>query len=210
MEEREKRNGKGQTLDEFLAEYEPRLFDKPAVTADCLIFAGDDSDRKVLTVVRGNHPCIGEFALPGGFCERGESSEQTALRELEEETGARFNKLSQLCFVSTPNRDPRDWIMTVCYMGVAYEPFAAVGGDDAADAVWADVSAEWQGDTAVLTLTARGRTASARLSVVRDHTGKIDLDKTICDSRGIAFDHAKIILLGLESLTFGESNRLSL
>lgn len=193
----EKRNSKGQTLGEFLAEYDPSMFVKPAVTADCLIFA--DNYTKVLMVKRGNHPCIGEWALPGGFAEPGESCEDTARRELEEETGKRFDDLAQLCFVSTPGRDPRDWIMTAVYTGAVDQPFKVQGGDDAADAAWADIILKTEDDKAVLLLRACGDTALAELTVARDHSGKIDLNKTSCSSRGIAFDHAKLILLGIES-----------
>ena len=195
----EKRNAKGQTLREFLAAYNPSDFVKPAVTADCLIFTR--GGEKVLVVKRGNHPCIGEYALPGGFCETGESSEETARRELKEETGAAIDNLSQMYFVSTPNRDARDWIMTVCYIAAVDEPFAVAGGDDAADAVWLNVSAKYNGNRATLTLG----DASAEFDIKRT-CGKIDINNTaITKNTGIAFDHAKLILYGLEEVSRNNS-----
>jgi ADP-ribose pyrophosphatase YjhB (NUDIX family) len=45
------------------------------------------NDRKVLLVKRGNDPYRGQWCLPSGFAESGESIAAAALRELEEETG---------------------------------------------------------------------------------------------------------------------------
>ena len=45
------------------------------------------SDRKVLLVRRSNKPYRGLWCLPTGFAEAGESIEEAALRELEEEAG---------------------------------------------------------------------------------------------------------------------------
>ncbi len=47
------------------------------------------SDRKILLVKRGKKPYRGMWCLPTGFAEAGESIEDAALRELEEETGMR-------------------------------------------------------------------------------------------------------------------------
>ena len=46
-------------------------------------------DRQVLLVKRGRKPYRGLWCLPTGFAETGESIEEAALRELEEETGIR-------------------------------------------------------------------------------------------------------------------------
>ena len=44
-------------------------------------------DRQVLLVKRANEPYQGQWCLPSGFAESGESIAEAALRELEEETG---------------------------------------------------------------------------------------------------------------------------
>ena len=37
---------------------------------------------------------------------------------------------------SKPNRDPRDWVVTVAYAAILPEAYAVVAGDDAAEARW--------------------------------------------------------------------------
>ncbi len=52
------------------------------------------SERKILLVKRGKKPYRGQWCPPTGFAEAGESVEDAALRELEEETGLKGNILS--------------------------------------------------------------------------------------------------------------------
>ena len=82
------KNEKGQTLEEFLKEYDPYQYKNPCATTDMVLFsyAGEKPDTdalKVLLVCRKNHPSIGYWALPGGFVELYENLEDTARRELE-------------------------------------------------------------------------------------------------------------------------------
>ena len=42
-------------------------YPRPAVTADCIVFAKTDEGTKVLLVQRGNDPCKGMWAFPGGI-----------------------------------------------------------------------------------------------------------------------------------------------
>lgn len=55
------------------------------VPASC-IFIRDGAGR-ILFGKRAVQPCIGQWALPGGFMELDESGEECALREMLEETG---------------------------------------------------------------------------------------------------------------------------
>lgn len=193
-------NKDGKTEQEFLAEYDRTAYDRPSYTADNLLLADCGDGLAVLMVKRGNHPCIDQWALPGGFVNNGESAEEAAARELAEETGINA-ELEQLLTVSTPDRDPRGWTVTTCFMGILAEPVAPIAGDDAAEARWFNIDYIATGDIYKLYLRSDGITATSEFKVVRNENGKIDLNKTqILAPGGIAFDHAKIILYAVESL----------
>jgi ADP-ribose pyrophosphatase YjhB (NUDIX family) len=57
----------------------------PVPAACCLVTRGNE----LLFVQRAIEPCKGMWSLPGGFVELGETTDDAALRELEEETGLR-------------------------------------------------------------------------------------------------------------------------
>ena len=59
-------------------------YENPLPVAVCV--AKDRKDR-ILIAKRNLKPGINKWALPGGFIESGESSEDACLRELQEETG---------------------------------------------------------------------------------------------------------------------------
>ena len=94
MEER--LDARGLTEAEAIARYKSRNYPKPALTADIVVFSRSGAEWKVLLIERGGHPFIGKLALPGGFANENEPIEETAARELEEETGYRAGKLIEL------------------------------------------------------------------------------------------------------------------
>ncbi|MFZ5876443.1 MAG: NUDIX hydrolase [Nitrospirota bacterium] len=87
----------------------------PAVTTDIVIFTIRDEQLKVLLIKRSGQPYRGKWALPGGFVGMDESLEQSAARELEEETGVSGVYLEQLYTFGEPRRDPRERVITVAY-----------------------------------------------------------------------------------------------
>lgn len=127
-------NEKGQTLAEFLAEYDLTKYDRPSVTLDNIVIAEKDGRPAVLLIKRRNHPFIGELAFPGGFLEKGESLEDGALRELYEETGVTGVTPIQLGAYGRPGRDPRGWIVTVAFISKLPAGAVPKAADDAADA----------------------------------------------------------------------------
>jgi ADP-ribose pyrophosphatase YjhB (NUDIX family) len=62
-------------------------FEHPLVTVDLVIFTVRNRALNLLVIRRGEAPFEGMWALPGGFVRERESLEETARRELEEETG---------------------------------------------------------------------------------------------------------------------------
>lgn len=104
----------------------------PRVTVDAWI---RDRRGRVLLIRRGHSPFEGRWALPGGFVDWGETTEQCGAREAKEETGLTVKVGELLGVYSRPGRDPRGQTVTVLY---ACGPLGgtAVGGDDAAEARW--------------------------------------------------------------------------
>lgn len=110
-------------------------YPRPAVTADCIVIT-KEPDPKVLLIERGDEPFKGCWAFPGGFMNMDETTEQCAIRELEEETGLKVSKVYQIGAYSKVDRDPRGRTITVAYLAIIDEPITVVGQDDAAEAKW--------------------------------------------------------------------------
>ncbi len=112
-------------------------YKNPSVTVDCVVF--DDHDR-LLLIRRKNPPFAGQFALPGGFVDYGETTEAAARRELMEETGLAARDLRLIGVYSDPKRDPRGHTIGIAYL-TTIKDGAPVAGDDAAAA---EFRADWR------------------------------------------------------------------
>ena len=110
-------------------------YPRPAVTADCVVFT-KEADAKVLLIQRGDEPYKDCWVFPGGFMNMDETTEQCAIRELEEETGMKVTGLHQIGAYSKVDRDPRGRTVTVAYLVVIDKPLPVIGQDDAAQAKW--------------------------------------------------------------------------
>ena len=114
-------------------------YPRPAVTADCVVIT-KETEPKVLLIQRGNEPFKGQWAFPGGFMNMDETTEQCAIRELEEETGLRVTEIQQIGAYSKVDRDPRGRTVTVAYLAIIDKVEAVKGLDDAAKAQWFSLS----------------------------------------------------------------------
>ncbi|MDD1500397.1 NUDIX domain-containing protein [Agrobacterium sp. CNPSo 3708] len=109
---------------------------RPQPASSAIIKRGD----RLLLVRRINPPSQDMFAFPGGRGEPGETPADTALRELQEETGivARHPKL--FATYDLPSRDSAGQLTSHFLLSVflveADEQAAALAADDAADAGW--------------------------------------------------------------------------
>ena len=115
-------------------------YPRPAVTADCVVIT-KETEPRVLLIQRGFDPYKGCWAFPGGFMNMDETTEQCAIRELEEETGLLVSDIHQIGAYSKVDRDPRGRTITVAYLAIIDEPIAVCGQDDAAKADWFSLSA---------------------------------------------------------------------
>ena len=115
-------------------------YPRPAVTADCVVMTKEEVP-KVLLIERGFEPFKGCWAFPGGFLNMDETTEQCAIRELEEETGLKVADIHQIGAYSKVDRDPRGRTITVAYLAII-DAYAEVRGqDDAAKAQWFPIDA---------------------------------------------------------------------
>ena len=90
-------------------------YPRPAVTADCVVITREKEPR-VLLIQRGNEPFKGCWAFPGGFMDMDETTEECAVRELEEETGMKVKELQQIGAYSKDLRKDEETLMVPVYM----------------------------------------------------------------------------------------------
>jgi len=118
-------------------------FPRANLTVDCVVFGLDvkEKDLKVMLIQRDIPPFEGKWALPGGFVRLNETLEETALRELKEETGIEKVFLEQLYTFGELKRDPRERIVTVAYFAlVNLNEHQIQATTDARDAAWFSVN----------------------------------------------------------------------
>lgn len=94
-----------------------------------------DEAGRLLLIRRGNPPAQGQWSLPGGRVEVGETHEVAVLRELREETGM-TGSLGR--HVGEIRRDAPDGSIYVIqdYLVTVDGSSTPVAGDDALDAAW--------------------------------------------------------------------------
>lgn len=101
------------------------------LTADALIVEG----KEILLIKRKNPPFKGRWALPGGFVDYNERTDDAASREAKEETGLEVEPMRLVGVYSDPNRDPRGHTVSIAYLCKAAKG-QAEAGDDAEDVWW--------------------------------------------------------------------------
>ena len=191
---------------DFLKTYDPTQYYRVSVATDIVIFSVFDEENdnyrklpekalRVLLVKRAEYPYKGIYALPGGFVREGESLDQTARRELKEETGVACEFLEQFRTTGTVKRDPRTRVISAAYMALLNaSEYQLKAGDDASEAEWFTVSMkkesedlwnlELKGDNSVLTAKIK--------ETQKQWSPTLELD-VVEDSELLAFDHAEII-----------------
>lgn len=174
----ELRDESGRTEEEFLASYSPKDYPRPSLTADIVIY--DKDTNSVLLIKRKGHPYLGHYAFPGGFANPGETIEETAKRELEEETNVNGLELIPIGLFTKPGRDPRGWTVSQAFLSVVSgKDIHPEAGDDAAETEWFEISQK--DDTIILN--------GAKLSL------KVDKEKS-----DLAFDHGDILRSALSMI----------
>ena len=216
----------GLTEEQFLEQYDVSKYDRPSVTVDMLILTIMDEEKenyrklpekklKLLLIKRGEHPYIGQWALPGGFVGVNESIDAAAIRELKSETNIDNIYMEQLYTWGDPGRDPRTRVISCSYMALVDSTALKIkAGDDAADAAWFEfkykivqehrtelekghqlerlIKIELVNELATLTATVKVT------ETVKNRSTRYS--REIVDSQGIAFDHAVMMEYAIERL----------
>ena len=94
----------------------------------------------VLLVRRGRAPSLGEWAIPGGAQELGETADAAARRELLEETGLTVGPLHLAANVDSIHRDPEGRIRfhyTILDFAARWQGGDPAAAGDVTDATWA-------------------------------------------------------------------------
>jgi 8-oxo-dGTP diphosphatase len=97
----------------------------PLLAVDIIIQCGG----KIVLIRRKSPPFQEMYALPGGFVNIGESTEDAAIREAKEETGLDVEIIKIVGVYSKPSRDPRGPTVSICYLANGYGKLK--GGSDA-------------------------------------------------------------------------------
>jgi 8-oxo-dGTP diphosphatase len=99
-------------------------YPRASLTADAVIIRYDEKVDKdqILLIQRNQEPFKGCYALPGGFMEvdTDENLEETAIRELKEETGVDVKRMHQVGTYSQIGRDPRGRVVSTAYVAEVF------------------------------------------------------------------------------------------
>jgi 8-oxo-dGTP diphosphatase len=219
-------NRQRQSEEQFLESYDAEKYSHPSVTVDMLVFTVTQEQEKnyrklpekllkVLLIKRGDHPFMGQWALPGGFVKSDEDLDTAARRELKEETDIDDIYLEQLYTWGDLGRDPRTRVISVSYMSLVDSSSMSVQAKTDADEVkWFSVSCSLCQNQKTVTehgcvleerylmkLSGDDIVLSSTIQIVTTVNGKNSfVERRILESEGIAFDHAKIIEYGLSRL----------
>ncbi len=89
----------------------------PAPTVDIIIELCDRPNRPIVLIERKYEP-LG-WAIPGGFVDYGESVEQAAVREAQEEVSLSVELVEQFYVYSDPSRDARKHTISIVFIAQA-------------------------------------------------------------------------------------------
>lgn len=217
----------------YLAGYDINAFERPSVAADMAVFSimeekNQDGRRenrdpsnyrkdplkqlKLLLIRRGSFPYKNAWALPGGFCRKGESVLETARRELCEETGVSDAYLRPFDIFSEEGRDPRGWIISHAFLAlIDGEKYRVHEGSDAWEAKWFQIEVESSETNRqiseshaqieciyTLRLTCEEADNLCLTATIKERKNFEQYHETveyeILERSNLAFDHARIIL----------------
>lgn len=214
---------------EYLQKYSIDAFDRPSLATDITIFSIMNEQEKinirklqkkalkVLLIKRASFPYKNYWALPGGFCIKGEDVIDTAKRELYEETNIQNAFLQLVGAFGESNRDPRGWIISNAFVALIDGELVNLrASTDAWEACWFSMDIRKNEVERTLsensicivtqyTIFLKNSEKNIEMKIVlqekklfQDYHETIQI--RIEESDLLAFDHAKIILTAYQFL----------
>lgn len=195
---------------EFLKNYDSSMFEKLSMTADILLVSVSDQEQtnyrktstkmmSILLAKRDDYPYKGKWCVPGGFLDvKNETLEECAKRVMKRETNLEDIYLEQLYTFDGLDRDPRMRVVSTSYVALVDKNKLTQKVEHAS---WFDVTLIEEKDNVVEITLDNGE------EVIRFAVKKVLREKTtdrydfeVIENEKIAFDHAKVILSGLERI----------
>ncbi len=139
--------------------------ERPIAGVGALVFRGEE----VLLIKRGKPPREGQWSIPGGAQNLGESVVEAARREVREETGVEIEVKEVIAVVDMVNRDDGGRVKyhyTLVDLLAEWRAGEATAGDDAAEVAWVPLDRLapyrlWRETERVIALAAERRKAAA-------------------------------------------------
>lgn len=104
---------------------------------DPIVIAGTGADQRILLIRRSD---VGQWAIPGGMVDPGETAPATLVRELREETGVDLAEYAPEIvsrgYVEDWRNTDHAWVASTAALFRLPDVVPATAGDDAADARW--------------------------------------------------------------------------
>lgn len=112
-------------------------YQRPALATDCVVMGFDGNALQLLLVQREKTPFEKNWALPGGFVQIDETTEEAARKVLLEKAGLKHVFVEQLYTFCEVERDPRERIVSVVYFAlVNSRQLELVAGRNTTKAEW--------------------------------------------------------------------------
>ena len=187
------------------------MFEKLSMTADVLLLSVSDqlqnnyrkNSKKVMSVLlvkRNDFPYKDKWCLPGGFLNvKEETLEECAKRVLKNETNLDDIYLEQLYTFDSIKRDPRLRVVSTAFVSLI-DKNRLKEKNLSTEASWFDITLLEEKDKAYITLDNGNVSLKVTLKKTLKEKTTDRYSFSIIENKDIAFDHAIVILAGLERI----------
>ena len=195
---------------EFLKNYDSSKYEKLSVTVDiCMLSISDEEvsnyrkrsnkNMSVLLVKRDDYPFKDKWCLSGGFLNvKNELLEEAANRILKKETYLSGIYLEQLYTFDALDRDPRMRVLSTSFVALVDKKRLDTKLNP--NASWFNIEKVEKGNMVTLYFDNGSTRFSAKIKKVLKEKTTDRYDFEIIENECLAFDHARIILSGIERI----------